>query len=93
MKILVCKTWILKIWKYLFAIHELWKYWFKIHELWKYENICMQYMNNEKMKMFVPNTGIMKTIANESNGLQGKKWGNAFACSPSYALCSPTRLP
>ncbi len=29
-------------------------------KIWKY---CMQYMNNEKMKMFVPNTGIMKTIA------------------------------
>ncbi len=34
----------LKIWKYLFAIHELWKYLFAIHELRKQENICITWI-------------------------------------------------
>ncbi len=46
-KIFVCNTWIMKIWKYLYAIHESWKYLFAIHKLWKQENICLQYKNYE----------------------------------------------
>ncbi len=53
-----CKTWIKKIGKYLFTIHELWKYLFAIHlqkhdnnilRHMNYENNCLQYMNSENI--------------------------------------------
>ncbi len=62
----------MKKWNCLFAMHELWKYFFAIInyeikkclfailKLWKHENICLQYMNNENMKIFAYITWIMK---------------------------------